>query len=144
MIRPLADTHIEQQPESVITRLAVYGEARGESALGMAAVWFVARNRAVRHVTDIKVQFLRPLQFSCFNENDPNREKLLTAHQTDLSGWARADAVCELCESSFLIDPTHGATHYYRPDVCDPPWGRRSPEWRELATIGRHVFGRTA
>jgi spore germination cell wall hydrolase CwlJ-like protein len=144
MIRPLAGLSIEQQPEGVVSRMGVYGEARGESAVGAAGVWFVARNRAIRYVTDIKHQFLRPRQFSCFNPEDPNRGKLLEAHRADPAGWARADAVCELCESSFLVDPTHGATHYYNPAVCDPPWGRRHPDWRELAVIGAHSFGVTA
>jgi spore germination cell wall hydrolase CwlJ-like protein len=144
MTRPLPGVPIEAQPESVVSRMALYGEARGESPLGAACVWFVARNRAVKHVTSIKEQWLARLQFSCFNADDPNREKLLAAHATDPASWARADAVCALCESSFLIDPTHGATHYYNPKVCDPPWGRKHPDWRELAVVGNHVFGRAA
>lgn len=141
---PLMGSSIEKQPDSVVARMALYGEARGERAVGAAAVWFVARNRAVKRVTSVKEEFLRPMQFSCFNHDDPNREKLLKAYITDPAGWARSDAVCELCESSFMVDPTHGATHYYNPYVCDPDWGRRSPEWREVAVIGNHIFGVTA
>ena len=141
-MRPLTGVAIEQQPECVISRMALYGEARGESAIGAAAVWFVARNRAVLHVTDLKEQFLQPKQFSCFNEGDPNRAKLMRAWFNDGRHWSRAEAVCDLCESGFLIDPTHGATHYYNPAIADPPWGRKHPDWRELAVIGEHVFGR--
>jgi N-acetylmuramoyl-L-alanine amidase len=144
MARPLIGVPIEGQPEGVVSRMALYGEARGEKAIGAAAVWFVARNRAVKHVTDIKAQWLRPLQFSCFNHDDPNRERLLDAHRTHPAEWERACAVCDLCESSFLVDPTHGATHYYAFGVVSPAWGRRHPDWRELAVIGHHVFGVSA
>jgi N-acetylmuramoyl-L-alanine amidase len=142
MRTPLVGVPLEDQPEEIVSRMGVWGEARGESAKGKAAVWWVVRNRAVRADTSIREQWLRPLQFSCFNANDPNRSAMLQAHSNSPAAWAACDAVCELCEAGLLDDPTHGATHYYRPDVCSPVWGRGHDGWHETAVIGHHVFGR--
>ena len=142
MKRPVPGIQIESQPDEVIQRMGVYGEARGESAVGKLAVLAVAATRAEKHGTSIGAQFLAPDQFSCFRHDDPNRGKLLGAWKDDEAAWAACDAVCELHAAGLTGDPTHGATHYYVANMPSPPhWGRGNPKWEELAVIGRHVFG---
>lgn len=140
-MRPVPGIPIEGQPEGVVIRLCLWGEARGESGPGKIAVLWVLRNRALKHDTTLKAEALRPWQFSSFNANDPNREKLLTAWIEDPKGWAVCDAVAELFESVDMIDPTMGATHYFNPDVVKPEWGPGHAQWRETARIGKHLFG---
>ena len=117
----------------------VYGEARGESDEGWAAVAWVIRNRAIKGGwwgdTPAHVCLCRH-QFSCWNKLDPNRQAL-----ADLSlahpGYRKAlRIVGEAMDAPGGDDPTHGATHYHRIDVA-PPWaGGKTPCMR----LGRHVF----
>lgn len=124
-------------------RLCLWGEARGEQAEGQLAVAWVIKNRADKQGNSIKEVILAPWQFSSFNHDDPNRDKMLSAHQFDPTGWARINAVCDLFESGYTIDPTKGATHYYVERMPNPPkWGRGHPTWDETAVVGRHVFGK--
>lgn len=59
--------------------LAIYGEARGENTEGKIAVAWVIVNRAKHggwYGDNIKGVAYKKNQFSCFNSNDPNYEKL--------------------------------------------------------------------
>lgn len=142
MIRPVPGLRIEQQPVDVLSRMLVYGEARGEDPIGQIAVLHVARNRARARGTTLYHEILAPQQFSCFNADDPNRKKMLEAWIEDPQAWRVVDTTCFLVESGLTLDPTKGATHYYVVDMPNPPaWGRGNPYWNETATIGRHVFG---
>jgi cell wall hydrolase len=142
MIRPAPGLSIEQQPESIVARMLAYGEARGEGGVGILAVLHVVLNRALRLDTTLKHEALRKRQFSCFNDEDPNRNNLLTADIRSPNAWAAVDAVCSIFEAGFTTDPTHGATHYYVEHMENPPaWGRGHAEWKETVVIGAHVFG---
>lgn len=144
-VKPTPGLAIEQQPASWMHRACVWAEARGESPAGKLAVAWVIRNRAAKAgILDLREVVLAKLQFSSFNAADPNHGKLLRAHELDPRSWAVCDAIVELMEEGLTVDPTKGSTHYYAFALVDPPWGRRHPAWQELATIGAHVFGRTA
>lgn len=144
-MKPLPGIPIEGQPNSVMLRLCVWAEARGEPTRGKLAVACVIQNRAEKKGKGIKEIVLAPWQFSSFNHDDPNRGKLLMAFETDPRGWSACDAVCDLLEADLVIDPTNGANHYYVVAMADPPeWGRGHPDWEEKAVIGRHVFGNAA
>lgn len=143
MKRPVPGLTIEQQPEAVLLRMAVWAEARGEPIVGQLAVAWVIVNRARSRGTSESAEILKPLQFSSFNPLDPNRAMMLTAHLRQEVSWAVADAVCEMLESGHTIDPTSGADHYYAHKQVQPSWGRGNPRWIETAVIGAHVFGRT-
>jgi len=145
VVRPAPGLTIEQQLEEVVIRLLVWGEARGESAVGKLAVLWVVHNRALLRDTSLKTEALRDRQFSCFNADDPNREKLLKAHELDPAGWKACDAICELYAAHLTTDPTKGATHYYVAAMKNPPtWGRGHHGWVETFEEGHHVFGRAA
>jgi hypothetical protein len=56
--------------------LTIYGEARGESHAGQIAVAYVIINRSLKWRKSIKEICYQKNQFSCFNSNDPQYEKL--------------------------------------------------------------------
>lgn len=137
---PPLDHHIDMAARTV------WGEARGESEAGQLAVAHVIWNRA-RIASDWKARGRRhplygpghvegvvkaPWQFSCWNENDPNRPKMLALSREALLPFKaivrRAHAAAE--------DPTHGATHYHTRSIS-PPWARGLTP---CAEIGHHLF----
>jgi len=159
--RPVPGLSVEQQPDLIVSRLMLAGEARGEQdQLGrlesevMLAVWHVGQNRALdlraRWPRTMRLVFLQPMQFSCLNAADPNRVKLLELWRTDPATWERADTVCDLAEAGRTLDLTHGATHY----CTEALWGKDRPgAWfsrqeieagrtMRLVQYGHHVFGR--
>jgi spore germination cell wall hydrolase CwlJ-like protein len=144
MIKPVPGLTIEQQPEPVVRRMVLYGEARNQEPIGQLAILNVIATLASEKSADQKTIILHPYRFSSLNAGDPNRALLLDAYAREPKTWAVIDTVCSLFESGFTIDPTHGANHYYNPKACDPQpkWGRGSPDWQETAIIGDHVFGR--
>lgn len=140
---------IEQQPESAVLRMLLFGEARGEQdaggtleAMSMLAIAWVVMNRARRKKQDPKAVILAPWQFSCFNANDPNRAKLLDAEKRDPISWERADSVADLFESGLTTDPTHGATHYVTSNLWDRP-DSTVPQWYEQSVIASGITKKT-
>ena len=90
----------------------VYGEARGEPDTGQRAVAHVILNRLrdKRWPDSIKDVCLQPKQFSCWNEDDPNRERILSASLDASSFRLCAIACLEALEAP--TDITEGSTHY--------------------------------
>lgn len=125
----------------------LYGEARGEYLRrdgGISALISVA-NVIINRVKyqawfgkTIEEVCLKPYQFSCWNENDPNRPVLQQVQ-------AGKDKVFDVClEVASCVgtgvwpDITHGSDHYYA------VWLPRAPQWAVGKTptfkIGQHVF----
>ena len=132
----------------------IYGEARGEPIEGTVAVANVILNR-VRKSRDVsgKVVYplfgtgtiesacLRPYQFSCWNQSDPNRKKLLIIKATD-PYFAECIVVAKLAIAGLLTDNTKGSTHYHALNIGFPPsWlkpGEGPP--KPAVIIGKHAF----
>ena len=137
----------------------LWAEARGEGEAGMVAVAAVIMNRC-RAAADYRrrkpgksrhVLFgdgspasacQMPWQFSCWNQDDPNRGKLLAVTSDD-PWFAAALRIAAQAVAHELVDPTGGATHYVRHDwVSRTAWTKtpdgapRSP----TAKIGNHWF----
>jgi len=127
----------------------VWGEARSEGINGMRAVAHVICNRAGdnRWPSDHADVCTQPSQFSCWNQDDPNRERLVGVEWTDVN-FQHAYALS--CTAIIPVshgshgngDPTHGANHYCTAQLLeDSP-----PAWADLkkitARIGNHVFFR--
>jgi len=133
----------------------IFGEARGEGIPGMEAVASVIMNRfdvcqqhpgfwwgTAEALSGFKSGTvgqicLKPFQFSCWNKNDPNREKLLSI-KGDNFVFKMAMDIADQAIHRQLKDPTHGATHY-RTKLVDPKWDDGE---RPVARIGNHVFFR--
>lgn len=97
----------------VLTR-TLYGEARGESDEGRIAVAWVVKNRAARPSwwgRDIAGVCTAPYQFSCWNKNDPNREKLISLSPADPLYQDLSNIASKVVYGE-IPDPTNGATHY--------------------------------
>lgn len=128
----------------------IYGEARGETDTGMIAVGCVAVNRArialawvAKHGRphplfgdgSVRSACLAPWQFSSWNENDPNRAKLLAV---SLDDPLMARCVQAARAAIDLPDITHGSTHYYATSMAEPPtWALNHTA---AAHIGHHLF----
>lgn len=122
----------------------VWGEARGEHPAGWAGVAHVIANRARRPRwwgRDIASVCLRPWQFSCWNEGDPNRELVLGLAVTQATADV-LDGMAAACRDAIMRrhpDPTNGADHYLAARL------RRKPAWATAtpsAIIGGHRFFR--
>lgn len=121
----------------------LYGEARGEPVRGKEAVAAVVLNR-VRRARErggywwggtVPEVCLKNWQFSCWNRDDPNREKIL-AVAADNRNFAACLRIARRAIAGVLGDPTDGATHYHA-DGSAPLWAAgRQPS----AVIGRHSF----
>ena len=122
----------------VLTR-TVYGEARGESQDGQAAAVWVIRNRAAKGVAymgrSIKEVCLKPKQFSCWDANDVNRQRLVNLDTTS-DVYQKIRRVVQEVMDGTRKDNTQGSTHYHTKSV-KPGWTTgKSP----VVTIGNHLF----
>jgi len=139
--------------DTMVVAKTIYGEARGDDIRGMLAVACVIRNR-VQHPrirwwgTGWKGVCLAPFQFSCWNDNDPNR-KLLNAipefgDWRKFPGFVNAKAIARdfvdppSVPDEHWPDITRGADHYHSVEA-DPDWaeGRKA-----VAMFGKHIFYR--
>lgn len=114
----------------------IYGEARGEGMQGMQAVGNVIMNRVKQggwYGASVKDVVLKPYQFSCWNEGDPNRQKILNATDAQL---ATARSIAEKIIDGILGDITGGATHYHAKSI-NPYW---AASMTKTVTIGNHIF----
>jgi N-acetylmuramoyl-L-alanine amidase len=122
----------------VLTR-TVYGEARGESEAGQAAVAWVIRNRAAKGRSylgrTIKEVCLKPRQFSCWDIDDSNRNLLLNIN-TNSDTYKNIRQIVEQVLNGTRTDDTQGSIHYHAKRV-QPSWTNgKSP----VVTIGNHLF----
>ena len=132
----------------------LYGEARGESWAGKVAVAWVVRNRAELDLhNDGKPDWwgegiagvcLKPWQFSCWNADDPNRDKLLKVTPAD-PFFRECLAAAAAVLGNIEPDPTAGATHYHT--TARPTWATAwPPKWADgqsiVATVHNHQFYR--
>lgn len=121
----------------------LYGEARGENVRGKEAVAAVILNRVKRAAgrggywwgASVESVCLKPWQFSCWNEHDPNRSRILAVTPRNKT-FQVCQRIARRAVSGGVPDPTGGATHYHT-DRVRPSWSvGRVPS----AMIGRHYF----
>lgn len=146
MIVPTEGVPIEDQPEEWLGVACVWAEARGEPWLGMLSVAYVILNRAKRYKWLVRKVILKPLHFSAFNKNDPNRDKMLTAHTSKI--WEDCEDAWRAAVEGSAPDPTAGSTHYVTTKLYNAVLsnkGTRGQQWIKQmqirARIGNHVFG---
>jgi len=140
----MRQTPFDHLSDTQLLALAIYGEARGESGEGKIAVGSVILERVKRGGwwgKTVREVILKPFQFSCFLEKDPNYGKLvhisdqwdevmaLNAAMNDCYGIAAG-----LLDGS--IKPNVTATHYHT-DAVDTAW---DDKMKLVATIGAHKF----
>jgi len=124
----------------------IWAEARGEGVAGMEAVAAVIMNRVNADLgkdgrpdwwgEGVEGVCRKPWQFSCWNEGDPNRGKLIMVKASEDGWFAHAVEIAKRAIAGELPDKTGGATHYHAKSV-KPKWSEgRQP----CAEIGWHVF----
>ncbi|WP_431854360.1 cell wall hydrolase [Azospirillum sp.] len=126
-------------PREVVAR-TLWGEARGEGIAGMVAVASVIQNRARNPRwwgNSAAGVCLKPAQFSCWLESDPNRAKLLAVTDADRS-FRLALEITDDLHAGRLHDVTTGADHYHTRGVA-PAWSKGKVA---CAEVGVHRFFR--
>lgn len=129
--------------ECDILARTLWGEARNQGDEGMQAVACVIKNRAAIARAkggywwgdDIISICLKPYQFSCWLQSDPNYAKLQAVDEKDLQ-FATALRIAKRAQAGVLGDITGGATHYHTRSIS-PTW---AIDATPSATIGAHVF----
>ena len=117
----------------------VWAEARGEPEAGQRAVAHVIVNRlrSNRWGTTLASVCVFRLQFSCWNDSDPNRIQLVSLSENDPAvvtfGGFLEDAL-----RGQDPDATQGALHYYAISIPEPSWAAG----KSFTQIGNHRFVR--
>lgn len=135
-------------PDEILA-LTIYGEARGESIEGQIAVGNVIINRwraNPEKYKTVKDVCLEKLQFSCWNENDPNYPKLI-----ELADLLSKNIIPDRIKQQLYIargvmgmnfnDNTKGAKNYMTTKLFNSD---KRPKWANVRTgeivIGNHTF----
>lgn len=126
----------KEQDIDLLTR-TLWGEARGETQAGKEAVASVIMNRVNQAGPGASVTgtVLSPKQFSAWNTNDPNREKMLNLSKTSPE-YLQLRQIAERAVNGTLPDSTGGATFYHTTSI-NPGW---SSSGTVTGTIGSHIF----
>ena len=126
----------------------LFGEARNCSELEKIAIAHTAINRAKDNKkwngTTVKESILKPGQYTCFNKNDPNRQKLLDPRKYDASSFEKCLEISRGVLSGGHKDPTNGATHYHTSAV-NPSWAKKMRPLGRIKTPkepSKHFFYR--
>ena len=107
---------IAPQADLDLPARVIYGEARGEPEIGQVALAWVIKTRAEwpggawwgKTPAEVCAD---PFQFSCMNDSDPNKRKLLTLPITDPHYTLLSHLFADVIAVS-IPDPTDGETHY--------------------------------
>lgn len=138
------DTPTDFDIEIMIRTIA--GEARNQPPIGQQAVAHVILNRyaaAASHGTGqrwgstIAEICLKRRQFSCWNDDDPNRDLIARIHP-DNPVYKQARAAMLEAYRNLLTDPTLGADHYHHVSIT-PYWASKI---QKTTLIGAHLFYR--
>ena len=114
----------------------IFGEARGESRKGQIAVacCIINRFKSKKWFSSKTISGVcqKPWQFSCWNKNDPNSQKIANLTFPTYSKYF------SVIKEAELEDITNGATHYYAPKLI------KCPKWavgkKPCAEIEGHLF----
>jgi len=123
--------------KDILARL-IYGEARGESDEGKKAVANVVRNRLKKkswYGKSYKEVSLKPKQFSCFNQEDPNYKILTELVIFDPIYGKCLEIACDIINNK-IKDNTESSTHYHTVGVL-PYWVSKMTFVKQ---IGNHKF----
>lgn len=102
-------------------------EARNQDIATQLAVAFTLLNRVRdgRWGSNLASVCLAREQFSSWNTSDPNRQWLASAQNGDPALLTAAEVLKEAVNGS-VVDPSHGATHYYSTDIPPPQWAAKA------------------
>jgi spore germination cell wall hydrolase CwlJ-like protein len=122
----------------------IYGEARGELSnlcgglAALIAVGNVVVNRMKNCAQNVAQICQKPMQFSCWNVNDPNLLTMKKAAQNPDSVYLTCREVAEGVLNKNWPDLTNGSTHYYSQHLSVSPFWAKNR--RPQVQIGNHLF----
>lgn len=101
----------------------LFGEAEAKNEEDAVAIACVIINRVnlPNWPDTISEVCLQPWQFSCWNQNDPNRNRILNAKG---QWFDRCREIASWAMKGFPEDPTNRSTHYYATYVAKPKWAK--------------------
>lgn len=131
-----------------LCRALIVGEAEGETDEGMRAVVWVFRNRTrYAHLgmtkqwhPSLTYNILFPHQASCFWADWSKRERAIKNAVAFPERYATADRAAQEALTEKYPDPTHGADHYFNPNIVRPTWAQA---FTYTVRIDHHVFYRS-
>ncbi len=141
----------EDSDEVLLARM-LFGEARNCSYDERLAIGFTALNRANDkkrwNGKTVRESILKPWQYSCFNENDPNRKKLRDPESVDAYNWSVCLTAAEDVLDGSRKELNKGQTHYHAKNMKEyPKWSKSEqmtridfPELSEYSKDLRHIF----
>jgi spore germination cell wall hydrolase CwlJ-like protein len=109
-------------PQDILAR-TIWGEDRSGGISNMADVACVVLNRVKKPCwwgNSIITVCLKPYQFSCWLESDPNHAKLIAVSDDDLQ-FMEAMGIANQAVGGTLLDTVNGATSYYAKSMKEPP-----------------------
>lgn len=120
-----ATTALELDDDTTLLARLIFGEARGETKEFKKTIAYTVLNRTGKHKWwghTLKEVILKPFQYSCFNKNNPNYEKVLNPLASEnLSVWRECMEVAIYVLTHPEEDTSNGATHYHTSQV-KPAW----------------------
>jgi N-acetylmuramoyl-L-alanine amidase len=150
---PNPDLPPEKWEPDTLLACTIWGEARGEDLLGKLAVAHVVLNRLIRKglgPDGVARIVLAKWQFSCWNVNDPNSEKMVAPiKHSNAVVWDACATIAALALAGCTVDPTKGASHY----CVNSLWETKQGQWYSpdeidkgrttlTAVIGNHTFAK--
>lgn len=133
---------MNEEEIDIVTR-TLYGEAEREDEEDVIAIAWVIKNRVMyRNWPDsYSAVCLQPWQFSCWNQNDSNRAKILAVSKNDLWYKFCREIAIKVMKGE-IPDPTVTSTHYYATWLKKPPAWARGHDSVYATPAGRytHLF----
>jgi len=130
---------IKTEHEIYILARTIWGEARNQGHAGMVFVGGVVLERAQKGGwwgKTIKEVCTKKKQFSCWNENDPNLDKLLHVNGHNPEFCTALGVAAELLAGNIHYQSiTNGATHYHTASI-EPEWTKRLAR---VVVVGDHI-----
>jgi|GEM_PF-1423675 len=130
-------------PNIDILARTLLGEAEQGDIDDVKAIAAVVMNRVAypNWPGSVQAVCLQPWQFSCWNQGDPNRTRILAAAYGE-PWFDKCIDIAKKAVTGTIEDPTNGATHYYATWMKAPPkWARGHIETYSTPAGGyTHLF----
>lgn len=137
MPNPYSEQKVSAKDEVLLARL-IFGEARGSSRELKIAVAQTALNRTKNKKCSLEGVILQPYQFSCFNKNDPNYNKVWNPEKYEIKAWKECLELAKEILDNKYQDLSQGANHYHT-DKVNPNWAK---DRKPLFKVGNTLFYR--
>jgi len=126
-------------PVMLLVATAIWGEARGEPFSAKVGVAWVIENRvngAKHYGSNHREVILKPKQFSAFNADDSNRNKMKNPLMYDnFVSWKDSWRAATLVLEKKVEDPVDGATHYHSRPKRPPYWAKKLTFIRQIGNL---------